>query len=232
MDEPLVVPGHPIDNPPTDDYWPRLTPRLDPEFTPDDGTPAGPYQAKDAKWFAMTSEPHELNDSVLIRDPLVAITDSRVVVLGPIGAAGPPDRRLVTQFNFVCLMTLEWDFGKALSPSMLILSGLLAGSPPTGVSLVLRFSKTTDARLLTQDILHRAARQFLRLDFVDPDGRISARETHKDYVGGLAHATIHKSERAATVPFPRFRMIRHGEDFRARGPNIQSSLVDANLSET
>lgn len=230
MDEPLVVPGHPSDNPPTDDFWPHLTLGLDPVFFPDDGIPAGPFQVKDAKWFAMSAGPNAINDSPLIRDPLIAITDSRVLVLGRPGADGPPDRRLVTQFRLVCCSTVEWDLGKGLSPSMLILTGMAGNDPPVSVSLVLRFSKVTDVRLLTQDVLRRTARQYLRLDLVDPDRRLGPGETEKEYVGQLAHSMIDKSERQAAVPFPRFRMIRHGDDYRTGGPEVREHMVRAELS--
>ena len=230
MNEPLIVPGHPVDNPLTDDFWPHLDAALEPVFFPDDGVPAGPFQAKDAKWFALTSGPSDLNDAPLIRDPLIAVTDSRVVVLGRTGADSPPDRRLITQFRLVCCSAVEWDLSKALSPSMLVLTGLAGGDQPVMVSLVLRFSKVTDVRLLAQDLLRRTARQYLRLGLVDPDGRLSPGETEKDYVGGLSHATIDKSEKQATVPFPRCRMILHGDDYRAGGPEVRTQMVRAQLT--
>lgn len=230
MDEPLVVPGHSSDNSPTDDFWPHLNPGLDPVFFPDDGIPAGPFQARDAKWFAMSAAPNAINDSPLIRDPLIAITDSRVLVLGRPGADGPPDRRLVTQFRLVCCSAVEWDLSKGLSPSMLILTGMAGDDPPVRVSLVLRFSKVTDVRQLSQDVLRRTARQYLRLDLIDPDGRLGPGETENGYVGQLAHSVIDKSERQSTVPFPRFRLIRHGDDYRAGGPEVREHMVRAELS--
>lgn len=48
MYEPLVVPGHPVDNPPTDDFWPHLSPGLTPAFTPDDGPVTGPVRILNA----------------------------------------------------------------------------------------------------------------------------------------------------------------------------------------
>ncbi|PAY21816.1 hypothetical protein CEY15_16825 [Dietzia natronolimnaea] len=230
MDEPLVVPGHPSDNPSTDDFWPHLDPRLDPVFFPDDGVPAGPFSARDAKWFAMSAGDSAINDSPLIRDPLIAITDSRILVLGRPGADAPPDRRLITQFRLVCCSTIEWDLGKALSTPMLILTGMIVDRSPVTVCLVLRFSKVTDVRQLTQDVLRRAARQYLRLDLVDPGRRLGSGETEKEYVGQLAHSVIDKSERQATVPFPRFRWIRHGDDYREAGPEVRQHMVHAELS--
>lgn len=234
MDEPLVVPGHPVDNPPTDDFWPHLDPGLNPVFHSDDGNPAGPYQAKDAKWFAMTEAPDAINDAPIIKDPLVAITDSRVVVLGQPGVDSPPDRRLVTQFRLVCCSAVEWEFKRSLSPSMLFINGMTDGAPATsgefpflGVSLVLRFSKANDARAFAQELVRRTARQYLRLGMIEPDVRVSTNETEKEYISDLAHGTLDPSEREATVPFPHFRPIRHGEDYRTGGAEAMKHMVHA-----
>lgn len=237
MGEPLVVPGHPVDNPPTDDFWPHLDAGLNPVFRPDDGNPAGPFNAKDAKWFAMTAAPDAINDAPMLRDPLVAITDSRVVVLGQPGVDAPPDRRLITQFRLVCCSAVEWQFKRSLSPSMLIIHGMTDGGsadsdeiPLLGVSLVLRFSKADDARSVAQELVRRTARQYLRLGLIDPDVRVSAHETEKEYVGDLAHGTLDRSEREATVPFPHFRLIRYGEDYRAGGTEVLEHMVHAHLA--
>ena len=237
MTEPLIVPGHAIDNPPTDDFWPHLDPGLGPVFQPDDGTPAPPYPVKDAKWFAATTTPSEINDSPMIRDPLVGITDSRVIVLGQPGVDSPPDRRLVTQFRLVCCQTLEWKFSRGFSPSMIFLNGMIhdshtpgGGLPFLRVSLVLRIPSASDARACAQEFLRRTARQHLRLGLVDPSSRISARETEQDYLNDLAHITVSAAEREATIPFPNFRTIQHGEDFRSGGPDTLKRMNHQTLS--
>lgn len=232
MDEPLVVPGHPADNPPTDDFWPQLDPGLNPVLHSDDGTPSPPLKVKDVKWFASTTAPSEINDSPIIRDPLVGITDSRVIVMGQPGVDSPPDRRLVTQFRLVCCRALEWQFTRGLSPSMIFINGMIhnARSAPNEldlltVSLVIRISGTHDARAFAQQLIRRTARQHLRLGFVDPDVRLSAQETENEYLTDLARGTIGPSEREATVPFPHFRAIRHGEDYRTGGAETMKRMI-------
>lgn len=232
MDEPLVVPGHPVDNPPTDDFWPQLAPGLSPIFHPDDGKPAGPHKVKDAKWFTLTTGPDPISDTPLLSEPLVAITDSRVLVLGRPGVDSPPDRRLMTQFRLVCCSAVEWQFTRGLSPSMLFINGMIRQAPTHAdehqflpVSLVIRFSKANDARAFTEELVHRIARQALRLGFVDPQARLNTQETELEYLNQLAHATLDPSEREATVPFPHFRLIRPGEDYRTGGPETMKRMM-------
>ena len=231
MHEPLVVPGHPVDNPPTDDYWPHLDADLDPVFSADDGTVAGPVQALDAKWFVMTDGPGATESEPMITDPLIAVTDSRVVVLGRVGDGGPPDRRLITQFQLVNCRAVEWDLTGGRGPQVLILGGMLMrGQAPAQVSLVLRFPQSVDVRSLAQELLNRAARRYLALDLVDPDAHVSVGESEKDYVAELARVTLEPAERQASVPFPRFRVIRHGDDFRAGGPDVRATMVHAEFA--
>lgn len=232
MDEPLVVPGHPIDNPPTDDFWPQLAPGLDPVFHPDDGTPAGPYKVKDATWFSITGGPDPITATPLLKAPLIAITDSRVLVLGQPGVDCPPDRRLVTQFRLVCCSAVEWEFKRGLSPSMLFINGMVEQAPTRagelrllGVSLVIRFANANDARSFTQELVHRIARQALRMGFVEPQVRLNTQETELEYLNQLAHGTLDASEREATVPFLHFRLIRPGDDYRAGGPETMKSML-------
>lgn len=230
MDEPLIVPGHPVDNPPTDDFWPHLTPQLEPEFSPDDGTPIGPIPTLGAKWLARGGGNTGFGTLPPMPDALLTLTDSRVVVLGRTGVDAPPDRRLITQFRFVWCSAVEWDFGSWNSPPTIALHGMSHGEQLMERKLSFTLRPGTDARSLAQDTLTRVARQYLRLDLVDPDAAISPTETEMDYLRALSETTIDPAEHQATVPFPRFRWIQYGDDFRMGGPDIREQMVHAQLS--
>lgn len=230
MDEPLVVPGHTVDNPPTDDFWPHLSQQLDPVFYPDDGSPVGPIATLGARWLARSSGPVGFATLPLMSDALLALTDSRIVVMGRAGVDAPPDRRLVTQFRFVWCSALEWDFAGWAAPASISLHGMSHGEQLIERKLTLRLPPDTDARGLAQDLVRRIARQYLRLDLVDPAAPISTTETEMDYLRELAESTIDPAEQRATVPFPRFRWIRHGDDYRLGGPEVRAEMVHAHLT--
>ena len=229
MKEPLVVPGHPVDNPHTDDYWPRLQPDLAPVFEIDDGTPLGPYRAKKASWILATSSP-DSPDPLVIDDPDIAVTDRRVIALGQPGRSAPPDRRLMTQFHHVCCLSIEYLPRRLAGPATIVLNGLVDDDGEVGPAvLALQFGVATDVLALTRELLHRVARQYLRMDLVG-DRMIDAGLDEKQYVGAFAHASIDEDRKGGAYHFPRGRMIRFGEDYRRRGEAVRDSMIDCNLS--
>lgn len=230
MDEPLIVPGHSVDNPPTDDFWPHLSSSLDPAFYPDDGSPVGPIETLGATWVARSSGPIGFGTLPAISDALLALTDSRIVVMGRAGVDAPPDRRLVSQFRFVWCSAIEWDFGGQAAPASISLHGMSQGEQIIERKLTLRLPPGTNARDLAQVLLRRIASQYLRLDLVDPDAAISTTETEMAYLRELADSTIDPAEHRATVPFPRFRWIRHGDDYRLGGPDVREYMVHAQFA--
>lgn len=104
------------------------------------------------------------------------------------------------------------------------------GRQPIGRKLTINLFPGFDARGLSQDLLRRIARQYLRVDLVDPDAAISKNETERDYLRQLAESVVDPAETRATVPFPRFRWIRIGDDFRVGGPEIRAQMVHAQLA--
>lgn len=230
MDEPLVVPGHPVDNPPTDDFWPHLSQQLDPVFYADDGSPVGPISTLGARWVARSPGPVGFGPLPLISDALLALTDSRIIVLGRTGIDAPPDRRLVTQFRYVWCSALEWDFGDRVTPATISLRGMSQGEQIVERTLSFRLPPGAEVRGLAQDLLQRIARQYLRLDLVDRAAAVSTTETEMDYLRELAGSAVDPSEHRATVPFPRFRWIRHDDDYRLGGPEVREQMVHAQFA--
>lgn len=231
MDEPLVVPGHPVDNPPTDDFWPHLSPGPTPAFTPDDGPVTGPVRIINAQWFSQSATPTRFGDLPPITDALIALTDTRLVILGQPGVNTPPDRRLISQFRHVWCSAVTWDFASRNGPGIVGLQGM---SGPDGQivqrGLQLTMPPAFDSRAFVQDLLQRIARNYLRLDLADSTGFVDSHTTEKQYLENLASSPINPSERQSAVPFPRFRWIRHGDDYRTGGADVRTQMVHAQLS--
>lgn len=55
-------------------------------------------------------EPIRFGDLPPITDALIALTDTRLVILGQPGVNAPPDRRLISQFRHVWCSSVTWDF--------------------------------------------------------------------------------------------------------------------------
>ena len=222
MNPSLILPGHPAENPPTDDYWPQLTPGLDPVFYPDDGEVAGPYKAKDAKWFFPDSShpsgtPPE--SGPLIATPYVGVTDSRVFALGSVGADCPPGRRLITQLRLVCCTSLEWNTATPMRPPVLILAAMTREGEhdATKKVLVLRFPRLTDVRSIAIDLVRRAAIIRLRLGLLDPKSNAAIDLKAVEYLQGLATGSLGHMQGEGHIRFPVFVPLDVGMNYQASG---------------
>lgn len=222
---PLLVPGHPMDNPPTADLWPHLAPDLHPLFAAEDGEDvAGPLRFSSVAVVRADSSADDtaLAPSETINGGELALTDSRVLFMGPPGAGVAADRRMIGQFRLVWLVEVEYIVNSSETPELVVLTGFqVEDDKHWTVHVPIRLARGVDARALAEDIARRAARQQFRLDLVAPADR--------EFMIEAAQVQFPHGGHDWGQPFPRAASIKTEVDYRQGGRSLDKHLVQMQL---
>lgn len=217
MINPLFVPGHPVDNQPTDDYWPHLDGHLDPVVAPVEGGLAGPVAA--LRVTVSETADSSFAETGFIESAMVGWTDRRVLVLGGIGHGTPPDRRMMGHFRYECCAEIAYQPQNPSAPARLSLIGVVDESDQrTKVRMEVAFTVNVDASAVVKDVLRRIANRAQVAGLVDP----SEEEFFAELAGG------HEFDEAEgfDITFPRCRPIALGHSYELEGSGSRELAVD------
>lgn len=163
MIDPLVVPAHPVDNPPTDRYWPHVDERLEPLFHQGEGPILGPLPLVRAE-IRERGDDAGAEETVSRVDPaLLVVTDRRLMVLGRPGEGAPHDRRLVAQLRFDWCSEFGFRPPSGPVPARVMLGGRSVDEQGSaGVRLIVGLPDPATAAGFAEEVVRRIARR--RLD--------------------------------------------------------------------
>ena len=211
MINPLFVPGHPVDNPPTDDYWPHLDDGLEPVLSEREGLLVGPVRV--IKAILSTGIGPDSTEVDAIPHAGAGFTDERLIILGRRGEGTPPDRRMMGQFRHEWVAEVGFHPATPTAPARVMVGGMVdEDGRQRPVRIVMGVHPDVDTPAFAVELVHRIARRYLAAGLAE--GELART------MGALAYDTPPDAWNGFDLRFPVSRTIALGADYtsdRARG---------------
>ena len=223
MINPLFVPGHPVDNPPTDDYWPHLDDGLEPVLSDSEGLLLGPVRV--VKAILSTGIGPESAEIDAIPHAGAGFTDERLIVLGRRGEGCPPDRRMMGQFRHEWVAEVGFHPASPTAPARVMVGGMVEeDGRRRPVRIVMGMHPDVDTPAFAVELVHRIARRYLSAGLAE--GELART------MGALAYDTPPDAWNGFDLRFPVSRVIALGTDYTSgtvRGDGDGGSGGDGRL---